>query len=81
MNEVSETIVLEKAPLVAFCSLKGCHIKPFTKDDGRVAFEVQGDVHSVLADLSSNPTVPILDYLNRLDSVRTVIFTLKNNHQ
>lgn len=73
-----ETLVIEKAPQVAFLSLAGCEIKPFKKPDGRIAFEVSGNVTAELARLSSNPSIPILDYLNRLDAIRSVIFTLKD---
>jgi hypothetical protein len=77
MSKTKEKVIIEKAPQVAFLSLAGCHVKPFKKSDGRVAFEVSGDVSGEFARLSSNPSVPILDYMNRLDAIRSVIFTMK----
>lgn len=78
MAKTKERLLIEKAPQVAFLSLSGCQIKPIAQANGRVAFEVSGNVTEGLALLSSNPPVPILDYLNRLDAIRSVIFTLKN---
>jgi hypothetical protein len=74
-----EITVMEKAPQVAYCSLKKLHVIPFLKSDGRVAFYVKGDVAGALADLAGNPKVPLLDFLNRLDTVRQIIFTLKED--
>jgi len=78
MTDENEIVVLEKAPQVAFCFLKKLRVTPFVKPNGRVAFKVKGDVAGVLAELASNPEVPLLDYLNRLDTVRSLIFTLKD---
>lgn len=77
-EEVVEEVVIEKAPQVAFCSLRKLHVTPFVKADGRVAFRVKGNVSEVLAELQENPKVPILDFLTRLDTIRQFIFTLKN---
>jgi len=73
----NEEITLDKATQVAFCSLKKLRIIPFIKTDGRVSFKIKGNVTEVLAELQGNPKVPILDYLNRLDIIRSIIFTLK----
>lgn len=78
MNE-QEEVVMEKATHVAFCSLKKLHITPFKKPDGRVAFRVKGNVSEVLTELQTNPKIPILDYLQRYETVRSVIFSLKRN--
>lgn len=72
-----EKVVLDRAPQVAYCSLRKLHCKPFVAPDGRVKFEVIGPVGETLAELQTNPKVPLLDYLNRLDAVRSIIFTLK----
>lgn len=76
-----EEVIMEKATQVAYCSLKKLHVTPFVKPDGRVAFRVRGNVSDVLAELQANPSVPLLDYLNRLETIRSFIFTLKKgNH-
>jgi len=77
MSDETE-IILDKAPQVAYCSLKKLHVTPFLKPDGRVAFRVKGDVAGVLAELAGNPQIFLLDYLNRLDAIRSIIFTLKD---
>lgn len=78
MNE-QEEVVMEKATHVAFCSLKKLHITPFKKPDGRVAFRVKGNVSEVLTELQTNPKIHILDYLQRFETVRSVIFSLKRD--
>lgn len=75
-----EEVIMEKATQVAYCSLKKLHVTPFVKSDGRVAFKVKGNVSAVLAELQSNPSIPILDYLNRLETIRSFIFTLKKGN-
>lgn len=80
MKKNKEEAIMEKASLVAFCSLKKLHVKPFVKPDGRVAFVIRGDVSKVLAEMQANPAVPILDYLQRLESVRSIIFTMKGSN-
>jgi len=75
--EEQEKVVLDRAPQVAYLSLRKLNCKPFVDLDGRVRFEVTGPVTETLAELQSNPKVPLLDYLNRLDAVRSIIFTLK----
>ena len=72
-----EEVIMEKATQVAYCSLEKLHITPFVQSNGRVAFKVKGNVSAVLAKLQTNPSIPILDYLNRLETIRSFIFTLK----
>jgi hypothetical protein len=79
MQNEKEEIILDKAPYVAFCSLKKLNISPFVKKDGRVAFRISGNVSEVLGELQTNPLVPILDYLQRLETIRSLIFSLKGN--
>ena len=74
---MTEEIIMEKATQVAFCSLRNLHVTPFVKPDGRVAFRIKGNVSDVLSELQTNPSIPILDYLNRLETIRSFIFTLK----
>lgn len=77
MPKANEEIVMEKATQVAFCSLKKLHVTPFEKPNGRIAFNVKGNVSEVLTELNTNPSIPILDYIQRLETVRSIIFTLK----
>lgn len=75
-----EKVIIEKATQVAFLSLRGLSCKPVVGEDGRVRFEFAGPVLETLAELQQNPKVNILDFINRLDAVRSVIFTLKDKH-
>jgi hypothetical protein len=77
LKKEEQVIVMENASQVAFCSLKKLHITPFVKPDGRVAFSVKGDISKVLSELSENPLIPILDYIQRLDTIRSIIFSMK----
>ena len=74
-----EQVELDKATYVAYCSLENLHVTPVVKENGRVNFRVKGNVGEVLAKLQSNPSVKLLDYLNKLELVRSLIFTLKGN--
>ncbi|MHA2217491.1 MAG: hypothetical protein ACXACY_16260 [Candidatus Hodarchaeales archaeon] len=76
-EEKKEEVEMEKATMVAFCSLKGLHVTPFVKPNGRVAFRVKGNVSEVLAELQNNPLINVLAFIQRLDIVRGFIFTLK----
>ena len=70
--------VLENAPVVAVCVVKGLPVIPFRKADGRVAFIVRGDVATALGCIYNNEPIGINDYLKALGSVRNAIFTLKS---
>jgi hypothetical protein len=73
----NETL-LENAPVVAVCVVKGLEVIPFKKTDDRIAFIVRGDVASALNCIYQNEQIGINDYLKALSSVRNAIFTLKN---
>jgi hypothetical protein len=77
MGKEQEEIVMEKATTVAFCSLKGLHVTPFVKPNGRVAFKIKGNVSEVLSELQNNPLINVLAFIQRLEVVRGYIFTLK----
>jgi hypothetical protein len=81
MPEEQEEIISEKANQVAFFSLRKLHITPFVKPDGRVAFNVKGNISEVLAELQTNPLIPLLDYIQRLETIRSLIFTLKQGKE
>lgn len=79
MPKEKEEVIIEKASTVAFLSLKKCHVTPFVKPNGRVAFRVRGNVSKILSELQANPLVNLLDYIQRLDSTRSIIFLMKES--
>lgn len=78
-EEDKEEVVLEKAPFVAVCSCFKCHITPFRDSDGRVRFRARGPVTEALTAIQNNIPIPIGDFLSKLDTVRSLIFSLKGN--
>ena len=76
MNKKKTTI--DDATIVAFLSLKGYQIKPIKQMNGRVSFEVYGDVEKALNELYDNCQVGILDFIKALKTVRNSIFLLKS---
>lgn len=74
-----EKIIIDKDTIVAYCSFYGCHCYPFGDEEtNRVKFVVTGQVSEALASLNSNNSIPILDYLNRLGMVRSILFQFKD---
>lgn len=72
-----EQQTLEDTSLVAYLALRGHLFKPIKREDGRIVFEIQGDYIDDLQGLYSNPSVPILDYIKWIKTVRGSIFSLK----
>lgn len=72
-----EQTTLEDTSLVAYLALRGHQFKPIKRTDGRVIFQIDGDVSSDLQEIYANPLVPILDYIKWLKTVRSSIFSLK----
>ena len=72
-----EQRTLEDTALVAYLALKGYQFKPIRRHDGRIIFQVEGDFTLDLQGLYSNPSVPILDYIKWIKTVRGSIFSLK----
>jgi hypothetical protein len=72
-----EQQMLEDTALVAYLALKGHTFKPIKRPDGRIVFEIEGDFTRDFQNLYSNPSVPILDYIKWLKTVRGSIFSLK----
>jgi hypothetical protein len=74
-----EILVLDKDTQIAFCSFRKVRLMPFVVPPRRVKFKGRKkDISHALAELTSNPSVPILDFLSHLSAIRSVIFTLKN---
>lgn len=72
-----EQTTLEDTSLVAYLALKGYQFKPIRRIDGRIIFQIEGDFTNDLQSLYANPSVPILDYIKWLKTVRSTIFSLK----
>jgi len=72
-----EQQTLEDTSLVAYLALKGHQFKPIRRPDGRIIFQIEGDFTDDLQKLYSNPSVPVLDYIKWLKTVRSSIFSLK----
>jgi len=72
-----EQQTIEDTSLVAFLALKGYQFKPIRRSDGRIIFQIEGDFITELQELYSNPSVPVLDYIKWLKTVRSSIFALK----
>jgi hypothetical protein len=69
--------MIEDASLVAYLALRGYPFKPIRRPNGRIIFQIEGDFTEDLQELYSNPSVPILDYIKWLKTVRSSIFSLK----
>ena len=72
-----EQQMLEDTAIVAYLAIKGYQFKPIKRPDGRIIFQIEGDFTKDLQGLYSNPSVPILDYIKWLKTVRGSIFSLK----
>jgi len=67
----------EDATVVAFLALRGHAVTPFKKPNGRVMFEVEGDIARDVDAFYQNEKVGILDFIRIFKSIRGSIFTLK----
>jgi hypothetical protein len=74
-----EEVIMRKATTITFASIRGLLLTPYTEPNGRVAFKAKGNVSEVLAELQTNPLIPVLDFIQRLEAIRSIIFTMKNN--
>jgi hypothetical protein len=66
----------EDATIVAFLALQGHTVKPLRNQNGRIIFEVEGDIARDVEAFYTNQQVGIMDYVRFLKSVRGQIFTL-----
>lgn len=67
----------EDATVVAFLALRGHTVTPFKNPNGRVMFEVEGDIVRDVDAFYQNEKVGILDFIRIFKSIRGSIFTLK----
>jgi hypothetical protein len=67
----------EDTSFVAFLALRGHHYTPQKKPNGRVAFEIEGDVARDVEAFYLNQSVGVLEFCQILKTVRNSIFNLK----
>ena len=67
----------EDSFFVAFLASRGHQYTPCKRDNGRVSFEVIGDISRDVEAFYLNQQVGVLDYISILKSVRSSIFNLK----
>ncbi|MEW6417624.1 MAG: hypothetical protein AB1480_05830 [Nitrospirota bacterium] len=75
-QEVIETQIFDNAPIIAYLGECGCECEPFP-DRERVKFKVTGPISRLLRELQQNPKMPVLSYIQRLSTIRGLIFQLK----
>ncbi len=74
----SEKLIFEDASIVTFLSLRNFKVTPQKDLNGRVVFLVEGEnIDSTLADLYSNASVGVLDFIKTFKALRSSIFALK----
>jgi hypothetical protein len=79
MKNVDKVTIIEDAMLVAWLSLKKHKITPKRRPDGRIVFEITGNIDSDLEELYANGKVGALDFLKALKTIRSSIFALKDS--
>ena len=67
----------EDATIVAFLALGGHIVTPIRNPNGRIIFEVEGDIARDVEAFYTNQPVGIADYVRTLKSIKSQIFTLK----
>ena len=73
--------LFEDSFFVAFLSYRGHQFKPFRQKNGRVVFEVVGDIAHDVEAFYQNQGVGVLEFINHVKAVRNSIFTLRNMHR
>lgn len=68
---------IEDATIVAFLALRGHRITPLKNSNGRIIFEVEGNIAPDIEAFYANHSVGIMDYVRMLKSLRSSIFTMK----
>jgi hypothetical protein len=69
--------VLEDATIVAYLAIRGYHFKPVKRNDGRIVFEILGDISKPLDELYTDPPIPALSFIKELKSVRSSIYSMR----
>lgn len=68
----------EDATVVAFLALRGHTITPLRNPNGRIIFEVEGDIARDVEAFYTNQPVGIMEYVRTLKGIKSQIFTLKS---
>lgn len=78
-KNISKPVVneFEDSLIVAFLVLRGHQITPCKRHNGRVIFEVTGDISQDIEAFYLNQEVSVLDYSRMVKSIRSSIFNLK----
>lgn len=71
----------EDATIVAFFVLRGHTVVPMRNPNGRIIFEVEGDIARDVEAFYTNQPVGIMDYVSTLKGIKSQIFTLKSMKQ
>lgn len=78
--------VIEDVNMVAFLVLRGFLAVPYVKphaesDQGRVAWDIQGDCKNEIKLFYANDFVPVKDYVRALKEVRAEMYSVKQIDQ
>ena len=68
----------EDATIVAFLALRGHIVTPIRNLNGRIIFEVEGDIARDIDAFYTNQPVGIMEYVGILKGIKSQIFTLKS---
>lgn len=74
---MKQTHEFEDATIVAFLACQGHQITPLRNSNGRVVFEVDGDISKDIEAFYANQLVGVADYVRTFKALRSSIFTLK----
>ena len=79
MKKNTESIFneFEDATVVAFLALRGHIVTPIRNPNGRIIFEVEGDIARDVEAFYTNQPVGIMEYVRILKGIKSQIFTLK----
>jgi len=68
----------EDATIVASLALRGHTVTPMRNPNGRIIFEVEGDIARDVESFYTNQHVGIMEYVSILKGIKSQIFTLKS---
>jgi hypothetical protein len=80
VTEEAEEAAFDNASIVTYLAEGGCELTPYNYDS-KVRFWVKGPISRLLAELQQNPKMPILSYIQRLSTIRSMIFQLKGQRK
>jgi hypothetical protein len=71
----------EDVTIAAFLAIHGHVVTPLRNPNGRIIFEVEGNIAPNIEAFYANQSVGIMDYVRMLKSLRSSIFTMKTMGQ